>query len=355
MLEVLADAAVLLHLVLNHLEAVQNGRVVAPAELRTDGGGGHFAQVVCEVDRHVARKGDVGRPARADEFLMGDVVVFFHHRLDGVDVDDLVRCIEVLVCDTVDVLARQLTPLRLALARHARAPLAKALQLADVRARDLGHVPQLVVGKVPLVYLQRGQQGGVDVHVRQVARAHDDVLVIALEDRVLHLKAGVRDQAEHARVESAGEALVQAELFGCAVGCDDDLLAVADELVHQLEEEFDGGLAADDVLDVVDDQDIGVAVLAHDRLARPLLHAELTHVVVDVDLRAGVLNPDVGLFLGQVVFDGEQQVGLAQAGVTVDEQRRALSGLIREGGEAQGTLVCVLVLVAEDEIFEREL
>lgn len=43
LLEVLADAAVLLHLVLNHLEAVQNGRVVAPAELRADGGGGHFA------------------------------------------------------------------------------------------------------------------------------------------------------------------------------------------------------------------------------------------------------------------------------------------------------------------------
>ena len=43
LLEVLADTAVLLHLVLNHLEAVQNGRVVAPAELRADGGGGHFA------------------------------------------------------------------------------------------------------------------------------------------------------------------------------------------------------------------------------------------------------------------------------------------------------------------------
>ena len=72
-------------------------------------------------------------------------------------------------------------------------------------------------------------------------------------------------------------------------------------------------------MDVVDDEDVRIAVFAHDEVTGATLGAELVHVIVEVGLRIRVFHADVGLFFGQVVSDGEEQVRLAQARVAVDE------------------------------------
>lgn len=97
-------------------------------------------------------------------------------------------------------------PSRLAVARLAGAALAKALEFADVGARDLCHVFKVLVGQVPAV-APVGRQQRV---VARLGSGDDGVLVIALQDLVFHLVAGLCDQAEHAGVEAAGQTLVHA-------------------------------------------------------------------------------------------------------------------------------------------------
>lgn len=354
-LDVLYDAAVLAHLVLNHLERVEDRGVVSPTEFGADGRGGHLAEVVGEVDRHVARKGDVGRAALAHELLMAHVVELLHHALNRVDVNDLVRGVEVDLGHAVDVLGGELGTCGLTLRGEVGAALAEALQRADVVARDLGHVAQVLVGELALGGGQGLEQRCVHVHGGEVLVLLDDALVVALEDDVLHLKARLGHQAEHAAAEAAGEALVHGKVLGRAVGCQGDFLAFADEAVHELEEELDGCLLAHDVLDVVDDEDVRIAVFAHDEVAGAALGAKLVHVIVEVGLGIRVFHADVGLFLGQVVADGKEQVRLAQARVAVDEQARALLRLLRVGGETHGAVEGVAVLVARDKARERVL
>ena len=262
--------------------------------------------------------------------------------------DLFVRDVEVLVRDAVDVFARELAALLLAIPRVVCAALAKALELADVRARDLGHVPELGIGEMPHV-ARRVEQAALGPD-----RALERRLVKAREDGVLHLKAGLGHQAEHAGVEAAGEALVHAELFGRAVRGDDDLLVVADELVHQPEEVVDARRLADDVLDIVDDEDVRRVVLAKDSASCRLLHGDLVDEVVDIGLRVRVLHADPGLLLLEFVLDGEQQVRFAQTRVAVDKERRAGAGFVCHGGKAQSASVGVLVLLAVDEVLKGE-
>ena len=98
----------------------------------------------------MSRKGDVGRAALAHELLMAHVVELLHHALNRVDVDDLVRGVEVDLGHAVDVLGGELGTCGLALRGEVGAALAEALQRADVVARDLGHVAQVLVGELAL-------------------------------------------------------------------------------------------------------------------------------------------------------------------------------------------------------------
>ena len=175
---------------------------------------------------------------------------------------------------------------------------------------------KVLVGQVSAVATVGRQQ-------RIVARlgcCGDGVLVIALQDLVFHLVAGLCDQAEHAGVEAAGQTLVHAQVLGGAVCRDDDLLVVADELVHELEKVIHARALADNVLDVVDDEHVNTVICLHDGRVALLLTVELGHQVVQVRLGIGILDLDLGRFLGELVFDGEQQVGLAQSRFAVDEQ-----------------------------------
>ena len=71
--------------------------------------------------------------------------------LDRLDAHNLVGGVEVLVGDRVDVGSGELAPRLLLLEGEPGASLAEALELADVVARDLGHVAQVVVGQLALL------------------------------------------------------------------------------------------------------------------------------------------------------------------------------------------------------------
>ena len=290
--------------------------MVAVAKFGAHRRGRHLAHLDGQIDGNMACFGDIGVATRADELLVRHAVLLFDDGLNRLDVDLFGRCVEVLAGDGVDIVKGELPALALAVARLAGAALAKALEFADVGARDLGHVFKVVVGQVPAV-APIGRQQRV---VACLGSGDDGVLVIALQDLVFHLVAGLCDQAEHAGVEAAGQTLVHAQVLGGAVCRDDDLLVVADELVHELEKVVHARALADDVLDVIDDEHVHAVVCLHDRGVALLLAVELGHQVVQICLGVGILDLDLGRLLGELVFDGKQQVRLAQARFAVDEQ-----------------------------------
>ena len=95
-------------------------------------------------------------------------------------------------------------------------------------------------------------------------------------------------------------------------------------------------------------------VRLHNGSVALLLAVEFRHQVVQICLRVGVLHLDLGRFFCQLIFDGEQQVRLAQARFAVDEQRRAGAGRVCKHGEFERRSVGKTVLRSEDEVLKRE-
>ena len=272
--------------------------------------------------------------------------------------DLLVRRIEVLVGNPVYLLAGEFPAALLALVRCARAALAEALEFANVGAGDLRHMAKLLVGELSAAGTEGVEQRprAVECHGCRFGLCvwQHRVLVVPLQNHVLHLEAGFRYEAEHTGVEAAREALIHAEVLRRAVRRDGDLLVVADELVHEREEVLDALRLADDVLDVVDDEHVGVVVFAQDDARAVLRDGELADVILDICLRVRVLHAQVRAVLVEIILDREQQVRLAEAAFTVDEERRAGAGFVGHGGEANGGLIGVLVFIAVHEVLERE-
>ena len=203
----------------------------------------------------------------------------------------------------------------------------RALELADVR-RDLGGDELERLGR----------------HLDLVA------LGLVAQDGQAGLQVGRLDVGDQAPLEAAPQALLERrDGVGHAVGGDDDLLVGAVQRVERVEELLLEALAVLQELDVVDQQDVDVAVaalegvagvgpdgvdeLVEERLGRDVAHLVVLVVVVDV------------------VPDGVQQVGLAEAGVAVDEQRVVRPR--RRLGDAQGGGEGELVGGALDERLER--
>ena len=120
--------------------------MVAVAKFGAHRRGRHLAHLDGQVDSDMACFGDIGVATRADELLVRHAVLLFDDGLNRLDVDLFGRCVKVLAGDGVDIVKGELPALALAVARLAGAALAKALEFADVGARDLGHVFKVLVG-----------------------------------------------------------------------------------------------------------------------------------------------------------------------------------------------------------------
>ena len=177
-----------------------------------------------------------------------------------------------------------------------------ALELADVR-RDTGGDELEHLGRHPAVV----------------------PLGLVAQDGEPCLEVGRLDVGDEAPLEPAPQAVFERlDGVGCAVGGDDDLLVRSVQRVEGVEELLLEAFLALHELDVVDEQDVHVAVAALEEPGGVL--PDGVDVLVQEVLGGHVAHGVVGVVLVDVVPDGVEQVGLAQAGLAVDEQRVVRAG-----------------------------
>ena len=109
------------------------------------------------------------------------------------------------------------------------------------------------------------------------------------------------------------------QLFGWAVGRDDDLLVGVVQRVEGVEELFLDAFLALDELDVIDEQHVDVAVAAFE--GDLAVVAERVDEVVGEFLGGDVLDPHPGEQPLRIVAGGMQQVCLAETRLAPNEQR----------------------------------
>lgn len=178
----------------------------------------------------------------------------------------------------------------------------------------------------------------------------------AFDDAELRLDLGRLDVDGSALVEPRMVALVDVDVFRRSVGRENDLLPLAGELVEDLEHDVERLLLALEVLDVVDEEDVGFLVMGFEvPVARLFLivRCACVHVVGQKLGRVDVDRSEVRLRLADVVLYGPHEVRFPQPALSVDEQRvkRRLS---RHLGDVDRHGVGHAVGVADDEVLERE-
>ena len=174
-------------------------------------------------------------------------------------------------------------------------------------------------------------------------------LGLLAEDREAGLELGNLDVGDQAPLEAAAEAVLEGgDGLGRAVGRDDDLPVFVVELVERVEELLLELLGALEELDVVDQQDVEVAVAPLE--GRHRLGPDGVDELVHERLGGDVADPLVAEHGLDVVPDGVEEVGLAEAGGAVDEQRVVGPG--RRLGDREGGGVREAVGGADHELVE---
>ena len=136
--------------------------------------------------------------------------------------------------------------------------------------------------------------------------------------------------------------------MGAHVAGDDHLLVVIVQRIEGVEERLLGRVLALQELDVVDQQDVDLAIARLEH-RRAVVGDRVDEVVREL-LGAHVSNPDAGVEALGVVADGVQEVGLAEPGVAVDEERVVRLG--RRLGHGDRRRVGEAVGAADDEVVE---
>ncbi len=164
--------------------------------------------------------------------------------------------------------------------------------------------------------------------------------------------AGFVDSGDEAGVEAGDEAVFEIGNFvGRGIGGEDDLLVGLEKGVEGVKEFLLGAVAAGEEVDVVDHEDIHVAVAEAELGHFAILHA--FHEVVDEGVAGEVEDAGVGLAAEDVLAGGLQEVGFAEPAVAVDEEGVVgTARSFRDGGAGGGGEA---VAGAGDEVVEDEI
>jgi hypothetical protein len=149
-----------------------------------------------------------------------------------------------------------------------------------------------------------------------------DALLLSLlaDDRGAGLEVRRLDVRDQAPVQARGEALLHAShVGGDPVGGDDDLFACLVEGVEDVKKLIHGAVAARDELDVVDKEDVAVLAVAAAELIKGV-GADGADELVHEALGALEGDPEVWALAEDVVAEGVEEVGLAEADAAVDEE-----------------------------------
>ena len=287
--------------VLNAFDGVEDGGVVPVVEFLADllqGEVGHPADLV---HGDLPGQGGVLGAALPPEGVGVDVVELAHL----VD-DDVRRGQEVgLVLEHV--------PHRPGYGVHVHALPHQLLEGKDFvdRALDLPHVGGDVLRDI------------LEHRVGQIHAAPDGLV---FDDGHPGLVVGRLDVHGQAPLEPGAQPVVQPQhLLGRPVGGEHDLSACFVQGVEGVEHLLLGGLAAGDELHVVHEEYVRRAVLLPKFGVAPLTDG--LDELVGEGVALNIDDPVVRVVLVDLVGDGVQQVGLAQAGLAVDEQ-----GVVGLGG-----------------------
>ena len=175
-------------------------------------------------------------------------------------------------------------------------------------------------------------------------------LDLLAQDGDARLEVGPADVDDHALAEARAQALLELlELARRPVAGDHDLLAGLVQRVERVEELDLRLLLLGEELHVVDDQHVVVAVGLLEALDAALVGDRVDEVVGEA-LAGDVPDLELGVLLERRVGDRLGEVGLAEAGVGVDEHR--VVGGRRRLGDAAGDGRRVLVVGAGDEAVE---
>ena len=173
----------------------------------------------------------------------------------------------------------------------------RAFEFADVALDAAGDQLENVVGDVEPIHLS-----------------------LLAEDRDAGFQFRWLDVGDQAPLEPGSQPVLErGQLLGRPVRGDDDLLVRVVQRVEGVEELFLDAFFALDELDVVDQQHVDVAVAAFERGFAVI--AQRVDEVVGEFLGGDVLDPHAGEQSLGVVAGRVQKVGLAEAGLTPDEQR----------------------------------
>ena len=169
------------------------------------------------------------------------------------------------------------------------------------------------------------------------------------QDRDPGLQVGRLDVGDQAPLEPVAQPVLQRlEPLGRPVGGEHDLLVGVVQRVEGVEELLLRLLLALQELDVVDQQHVDVAVAALEAVL-PVVADRVDELVGEL-LAGDVAHLGAGVEAAHVVPDRVQQVGLAEPGVAVDQQR--VVGLARRLGDGDRGGVGEPVGRADDEGLE---
>ena len=176
---------------------------------------------------------------------------------------------------------------------------------------------------------------------------------LLVKDGFARLDVRRLDVDGEAPCETAHEAVGKVLDLDCrCVGRKDDLLARLVQGVEDEEELVLRFVLAGPVLDVVDEQDVHFVAVEVAHLGDAAF-AEALEVLLREVFAGEVADALVRVFFENVVADGLQEVRLAEARRTVDEQRVVLR-TVRVPGDGEGGVERELGLVTGDEVFEAE-
>ena len=162
-----------------------------------------------------------------------------------------------------------------------------------------------------------------------------------LQDVAAQVHVGALQLGQQAPLEARQQALLHAlQRHGRAVAGEDELAAVLVEVVEDVEEGELRLLLSGKLLHIVDDEHVDALVEA-DEVVDLLLQVGVDELYLE-QVGGDVEHAQLGVELTEAVADGVDQVGLADAGAAVDEQRveRGLLGVLRNGSaHGEGELV----------------
>src|SRR6056297_53679 len=328
--EVVGDLGILLAQLVDLLDPVHHGGVVAPAEASPDLGQGAAGELFAQVHGHLPGTRIAARAPWPDEIGQADVVMVGHLALDLLDRE-----------------------LALVAAQHVREAI-----LRQVLRNGLAH--QRGEGAEPRQGTLEHAHVGVDPVGEEFEHAVLDLeiglaLAVAFGAVLQHAEAqlvigGMEIDDEAALQPRLDPVLEPRDLSGCAIGGDDDLLVLVHQRVEGVKEFLLRAVLAGDELHVIDHQHVDRAehlLEIHDLAVAQRLH-EAIHELLGREVKHG----HVGAKLDQVPGDGVHQVRFAQPHATVKEQR-VEGGLAALGDAARGCMG-KLIGLADHETVEAE-